>query len=193
MSRKAKTGNELALESVEKTVPYESWLIWLKNLALECITHLHLAKKTGYKHDAVLFWNVIILSALMALSFDEAANILNDILWKEYHSHQRRKTAPKRYGGWGVRLERLCPNGDQVRKYRNSLPQYVITDLNHFIFDIQIAYAKKYQLLSKHLTLLVDNTQEWYYGKERYPQNEFINSGYGPGTSRKRNYLGNNA
>lgn len=191
MSTTTITGNELQLETVEESVPYDFWLSWLKNLALECIHTLHLPKCEGDKHSAVNFWEVIILSALLALSFDEAANRLNDVLWREFHRHQRKKRHPKRLGGLGVRHERLCPNGDQARKYRNTLPKYVIQKLNQIIFDAQLDYAGQYQLISKKITILVDNTQQWYYGKDRYPQNPFITGGHnGPGTNRKRNYLG---
>jgi len=191
MSNLQNTGTSLQLVSVEESAPYELWLSWLKNVAINCITHLHLPQKTGYKHSAVIFWKVIILSALMALSLNEAANRLNKALWKEYNSSLRRKKIPKQYKGAPQRFERLCPNGDQVRKYRNSLPNYVVRALNQIIFDAQLKYAKEQKLIGQKLTLLVDNTQEWYYGKDRYPQNQFINGGHnGPGTNHKRNYLG---
>jgi hypothetical protein len=191
MSTIAKTGNELQLESVEESVPYDTWLSWLKNLAIMCIESLHISKCEGNSYSAVDFWKIMILSALLALSFDEAADQLNDVLWKELHRHQRRKIQPRRLGGRGVRHDRLCPNGDQTRKYRNTLPAYVVRTLNRIIFDAQLQYAENYHLISNKLTILVDNTQEWYYGKDRYPQNPFITGGHnGPGTNRKRNYLG---
>jgi hypothetical protein len=191
MQTTAQTGNELPLVSSEDSVPYDTWLSWLKNLSIDCINNLHLSKCQGDRHSAVDFWKIMILSALLALSFDEAANQLNDVLWKEYQRHQRRKIKPKRLRGRGIRHKRLCPNGDQVRKYRNTLPTYVVKTLNQIIFDAQLRYAEEYCKISKNLTILVDNTQEWYYGKDRYPENPFITGCHnGPGTNRKRNYLG---
>jgi hypothetical protein len=170
----ANTGSKVPPLSVEETVPYDHWLSWLKNLAFDCIHQFHLSKKSGYKHDALAMWEIIILSALLALSFDEAANRLNDILWKEWTAHQRRKNGPKQFKGKVVRRERLCPNGDQVRKYRNSLPNYLLENLNRTIFDMQLHYAEEHLLISKKIVILVDDTQQWYYGKDRYPQNPFI-------------------
>jgi len=191
MTITATTGNEYQLETVEESVPYDTWLSWLKNLAIVCIQTLHLSKCEGNRHSAVDFWRIMILSALLALSFDEAAKQLNDVLWKEVQRHQRRKMQPRTLGGRGVRHERLCPNGDQTRKYRNTLPAYVVRSLNRIIFDAQLQYANDYHFITKNLTILVDNTQEWYYGKDRYPQNPFITGcNNGPGTNRKRNYLG---
>jgi hypothetical protein len=191
MSINTNTGSKVPPLSVEETVPYDHWLSWLKNLAIDCINNFHLSKKSGYKHDAVAMWEVIILSALLALSFDEAADQLNDLLWKELTDHQRRKKGPKQYKGMVVRRERLCPNGDQIRKYRNLLPNYVLENLNRSIFDQQLRYAEEHLLISNKITILVDDTQEWYYGKDRYPQNPFITGGHnGPGTNRKRKYLG---
>jgi len=191
MSSSATSGSEIPLVPAEESIPYEYWITWLKNLALNCIKNNHLSNSQGYSHNSTDFWQVIILSALMALSFDEAADRLNDVLWDARRMRQRRKQNPKRYGGRGVRQERLCPNGDQVRKYRNSLPKYILKGLNRIIFDAQLQYAQDHKLLTKKLDILVDNTQEWYYGRDRYPKNPFITKAHnGPGTSRKRNYLG---
>jgi hypothetical protein len=191
MSVITNTGSKVPPLSVEETVPYDLWLSWLKNLAIDCIHHFHLAKREGYKHTAKDMWTVIIISALLALSFDEAADQLNDILWEELLRHKRIKKGPKQYQGIYVRRERLCPNGDQVRKYRNTLPKYIIDKLNRTIFDLQLQYAEEHSLIEKKITILVDDTQEWYYGKDRYPNNPFITGCHnGPGTNRKRNYLG---
>ena len=89
--------------SVEETVPYDLWLSWLKNLAIDCIHHFHLANRDGYKHTAKDMWTVIILSALLALSFNEAADQLNEILWEELLRHKRNKKGPKQYQGIYVR------------------------------------------------------------------------------------------
>jgi len=45
-------------------------------------------------------------------------------------------------------------------------------------------------LITKRIDLIADNTDQWYYGGNRYPANPFITKGHnGPGTSRKRKYL----
>jgi len=126
----------------------------------------------------------------MNLSFDEASNRLNTTLWKTRNAHRRNKISPKRYEGPYGRKERFCPNGDQVRKYRNQLPRYILNDLNRKIFLAQIRYAQKHQLFGKYIDILVDNTDQWYYGNDRFPENPFITKGYnGPGTNRKQKYL----
>ena len=111
MTITATTGKELALESVEESIPYDTWLSWLKNLAIECIQNLHLSQFEGDKYSAVDFWKIMILSALLALSFDEAANQLNDVLWKEAHRHQRKKVKPKRLGGRVYGMRDYVPMG----------------------------------------------------------------------------------
>lgn len=122
MKIKTNARSKISPLSVEETVLYNQWLSWLKNLANNCIHHLHLSKKGGYKHKAMDVWKVIILSALLILSFDEDAI---------------------------VRQERLCPNGDQVRKYRNSLPKYVLENLIRTIFDLQLKYFDIQTILEK--------------------------------------------
>ncbi|MHA1619910.1 MAG: hypothetical protein ACTSVZ_11575 [Promethearchaeota archaeon] len=85
----------------------------------------------------------------------------------------------------------MCPNGDQVRKYRSTLPKYLIDNLNQYIFEQQIEYALENKLISMELEFIVDNTDQWYYGQDRYPKNQYITQGHnGPGTKRKRKYLG---
>ncbi|WP_371803576.1 transposase [Candidatus Lokiarchaeum ossiferum] len=59
------------------------------------------------------------------------------------------------------------------------------------IFDAQLTYALQKGLISHQLDLLVDNTDQWYYGSDRFLKNPFINrSNKDLGTSRRRNYLG---
>ena len=118
----------------------------------------------------------------MDLSFDEASDRLNTVLWRKQNLHRRNKISPKIYNGKYRRKERLSPNGDQVWKYRNQLPSYLIHHLNRTIFLAQIRYAQKQNLFGKYIDLLVDNTDQWYYGSDIFPENPFITKGYnGPG------------
>ena len=183
------SGLELALRPEEELVPYDHWLSWLKNLALDCVRKAHLALHVGWKYSAAEFWMVLIAHALFSLSLEETANRLNRILWSQYNTRRRHKAKPRKYGK-GKRRERKCPNGDQVRNYRNALPNWVVNDLNRFIFAHQVDYALDNGLISTEIDLLADNTDQWYYGGEQYPDNPFITKGWnGPGTSRKRKYL----
>lgn len=184
------SGMNLAIHSDEETVPLDTWVTYLKNIARQCIINFHLAVYSGHKYIADIFWIVLILHCLMNLSIDEAANRYNDYLWKERLRTLRRKHKPRHFGGRGNRTERLCPNGDQVRKYRNSLPNYVVKDLNRVIFEAQLDYARKEKLITNTVELLVDNTDQWYYGSDRFPANPFITKGHnGPGTNHKRKYI----
>ena len=184
------SGTELALRPEEELVPCNHWLSWLKNLALECVRTAHLALKSGWKYNAAEFWMVLIAHALLNRSLDDAADRLNTLLWKEFNARRRHKAKARRYAGKRERRERKCPNGDQVRKYRNSLPDWVIRDLNRFIFERQVDYALAGKLITKKIDLLADNTDQWYYGGDRYPANPFITAGHnGPGTKHKRKYL----
>lgn len=184
------TGNNLQLKPAEEQCPYTYWIAWLKNFADSCIEEYRLKRKVGRKYSAVDFWAIIILHVVMNLSFDEASDRLNTVLWRKRNLHRRNKIYPKKYNGKYRRKERLCPNGDQVRKYRNTLPSYLINNLNRTIFLAQIRFAQKQKLFGKTIDLLVDNTDQWYYGNDRFPENPFITKGYnGPGTNRKRKYL----
>ncbi|MHA1341479.1 MAG: hypothetical protein ACTSRZ_16295, partial [Promethearchaeota archaeon] len=84
----------------------------------------HLPIKVGKIHTADDYWMVLIAHALMNLSIDEAADRLNELLWEEYNKHQRHKIIPPEYKGKYKRHKRKCPNGDQTRKYRNTLPKW---------------------------------------------------------------------
>ena len=127
----------------------------------------------------------------MNVSLDDGSDNLNQMLWDEENSHRRHKVSPTQYKGKIPRQKRLCPNGDQVRKYRNSLPKNLVKNLNRYIFDQQIEYALQEGLITTTIDVLVDNVDVWYYGSDRYPENPFITKGHnGPGTSRKRKFLG---
>lgn len=190
MSTPSFTGVSVQPQSEEETVLIDYWLSYLKNMAHQCITRLHLPSYQGDKYTAEDFWTILIVHCLMNLSLEEATNRINDFLWQDKLRHQRRKTSPKKLGGRGDRTERMTPNGDQVRKYRNSLPKYLLDNLNQFIFEVQLDYALEHKLITKEVEVLVDNTDEWYYGSDRYPDNPFITKGHnGPGTNRKRKYL----
>lgn len=182
---------EIQLQPAEESCPYYQWLQWLINLADFCVKKAHLKNHQGYKYQATNHWMGLIFFSFQDLSLDESADRLNDILWEVEWRHQRRKVQPKSFNGSGNRKERKCPNGDQLRKYRNTLPKWVIDRLNHFIFDCQIEYALEHGLISSRVEVIVDNTDEWYYGCHRYPKDQYITQGHnGPGTKRKRKYLG---
>jgi len=48
------SGIGLIPQNAEKSVPYENWLAYLKNLALFCIRKAHLSQKAGKKHNALI-------------------------------------------------------------------------------------------------------------------------------------------
>lgn len=191
MPTKANSGTDLLLLAAEELVPYEHWLSWLKNVALECVTQAHLPVKVGRNYEAGDFWQVLLIHAFMGLSLDESSNRLNQLLWDAFNARRRHKARPREFAGDVKRQERKCPNGDQVRKYRNSLPAWLVRDLNRYVFKCQLLQALREGLVTPEIDILVDNTDEWYYGRDRYPANPFITRGHnGPGTSRKRKYLG---
>ena len=126
MQLNTKSGMEVLFRPAEELVPYEYWLTWLKNLAIQCINEAHLPKRIGNKYAAEDFWEILIIHAFLNLSLDESSDQLNDLLWQEERKHQRLKITPKIYDGTYQRKERKCPNGDQVRKYRSELPNYLV-------------------------------------------------------------------
>jgi len=141
MTQVTTSGTELHLRPEEELVPYDHWLSWLKNLALECIRKAHLALHAGWKYSAAEFWMVLVAHALLNLSLSASADRLNKLLWRHFNARRRRKAKPRQFAGPRQRRERKCPNGDQVRKYRKSLPDWVVNDLNHYIFERQVDYA----------------------------------------------------
>lgn len=191
MSTTTTSGKELPLHPAEESCPYIYWVPWLKNLAFEIIKKLHLPLQKGDKYSAKDFWEGLILHALMSLPIDEAAERLNQMKWEEFNHPRRRKKLPKKLNSKVIRHERMTPHGDQIRKYRNTLPMWVVKRLNEVIFDAQLVYALREGLIEKSLTVIVDNNDQWYYGSDRYPDNPYINKSHkGPGTSRRRKYLG---
>lgn len=191
MSQISISGTEIRARSAEESVLYDNWITWLKNLAIACIRKAHLPIEIGWKYNAVTYWMGLILFAMLDQTLEAITDELDDALWTQTRHHQRIKIYPQKYRGLYPRYERKYPNADQLRKYRNTLPEYLLKTLNHFIFECQLEYAESHRLISKTIDLLVDNTAEWYYGKDRYPDNPFITGGYnGPGTNHKRNYLG---
>ncbi len=190
MTEVTQSGTELTLRPEEELVPYDHWLSWLKNLALDCIRKAHLPLRAWWKYTATEFWMVLIAHALLNISLDDAANRLNKLVWLQYNAYRRHKAMARLLQRSPKRRERKCPNGDQVRVYRNRLPQWVVKCLNRFIFEQQLDYALAHKLITKHVNLLADNTDQWYYGGERYPSNPFITAGYnGSGTKYKRKNL----
>jgi hypothetical protein len=126
----------------------------------------------------------------MGFSLDDGADRLNDLLWVAKQAKEREKVAKRRYGGRGRRHERQCPNGDQLRKYRNWLPHWLVPKLNDFVFDCMVKFAREQGYFKGEVDLLIDDTAEWYYGADRFPLNPAITGGHnGPGTNRKRNYF----
>jgi hypothetical protein len=168
---------------------YDHWLSWIKNLALDYVRKAHLEPRLGWKYSAADFWIVLIAHAQFNLSLEVTANRLNRILWRQHNTRRRHKAKPRKYGN-GKRRERKCPNGYQVRKYHNALPNSVVGNLNRFNFEHQVDYALEQGLISTKIDLLADNTDHWYYGGDQYLDNPFITKGWNcPGTSRKRRCL----
>ena len=183
-------GNNVQLKPAEEHCPYNNWITWFKKLANICIDEYHLKRNVGRKYSAVDHWTILILFAILDLSLDECSDRLNSLLWDVYNRKRRNKVEPKQYKGKYGRKERKCPNGDQVRKYRKTLPKYLIDNLNRSIFLAQIRQAQRQGLFTKQTDMMVDNTDKWCYGSDRFPENPFITKGYnGPGTNRKRKYL----
>jgi len=183
------SGTEYLLHTAEKQCPMNYWVSELKNLALSIIKKYHLRRFIGKKYSAEDFWGVLILHTLMDLSIDEASTNLNADYWEKMNRRLRKKKYPKQFAGEIPRKERMVPNGDQVRKYRNTLPMWLTKKLNSVIFDAQLQYALEMGLISKELCVIIDDNDEWYYGNDRFPANQYINkSNKGPGTSRRRKY-----
>ena len=142
------SGNELLLKPTEESAPYNNWLSMLKSFAINCVKKNHFPIYVGKSCAAYDFWMVLIIHALLNLSLDEASDRLNQLLWNKENSHRRNKISPIKYHGKFKRCKRKCPNGDQARKYRNSLPKWLIKNLNRFIFEQQIDFALKEKLIT---------------------------------------------
>jgi hypothetical protein len=169
------------------------WLKWLLNLAQYCVANAHLKRWKGKRHKSVDFWQGLILHSLMGLPLDDGSDRLNDLLWLAKKAKDSHAPVPKAYGGQGDRHERLCPNGDQLRKYRNWLAKVnprLLDHLNDFIFACMVKFALEHKYCKKIVDLLIDDTAQWYYGKDRFPLNPSITgTNKGPGTNHKRNYF----
>jgi hypothetical protein len=188
----ATTGGD-APEAGEDPAQVGFWLKWLLNLAQYCVAQAHLKRWKGSKHKSVDFWHGLILHTLMGMPLDDGADHLNDLLWLAKRAREGPGVMPKKYGGPGEREERLCPNGDQIRKYRNWLAKVhpgLLDHLNDFIFACMVKFALKHKYFRRAADLLIDDTAQWYYGKDRFPLNPAITgTNKGPGTSHKRNYF----
>ena len=190
MTVKVLTAPEMYRRPVEESAPYENWLSWLKKVATECMRVAHLTISVAQKFAPVDFWMILILHAMLDISLDDAADRLNKLLWKQYNARRRHKLSPPEYDGTYIRRQRKCPTGDQVRKFRNWLPNWLLKDLNRLIFTRLLDYALENHFITYDIDLLVDTTDQWYYGGDRYPANPFITGGHnGPGTNRKRKHL----
>ena len=183
------SGMEFPLHTAEEQCPMEYWVPKLKNFTLSILKRYHRPRFIGRKYNAEDFLEVLLFHTLLNVSIDEASQYLNQESWIEINRHRRRKVVPQKYLGKIPRKERLVPNGDQVRKYRNSLPMWVTKQLNSWIFDAQLSFALENGLVSKDLCVIVDDNDIWYYGKDRFPDNLYINRrNRGPGTTRRRKY-----
>lgn len=186
-----KSGIGLITRSAEDLAPYNKWITWLKNIAIKVVRSHHLPIITGYKYTAYNYWELLIIHSFYNLPLDETADEHNQLLYDIKNKHCRHKVMPKIFNDFRDRKERLCPNGDNLRKYRNTLPKYIIDNLNWVIFKAQVEFALDEGLITKTIDIIVDNSDQWYYGSDRFPDNPYITKGHnGPGTSRKRKYLG---
>ncbi len=129
----------------------------------------------------------------MGLPLNDGADRLNDLRWLAKRVEDPHAAGPKAYGGRGDRHERLCPNGNQFRDYRNWFAKVhpgLLACLNDFIFACMIKFALKHKYCKKVVDLLIDDTAQWYYGMDRFPLNPSITgTNKGPGTSHKRDYF----
>lgn len=191
MRTKEQSGLGFIPRPAEEIAPYDHWISWLKKIAVKVVQSYHLPVKTGYKYTAYNYWELLILHAFYALPLDETCDRHNQLLYDIENSKRRHKRGPKEFNDPRKRKRRICPNGDNVRKYRNTLPKYIIDNLNWVILKAQIEVAREEGLIGETIDILVDNTDQWYYGSDRFPDNPYITKGHnGPGTSRKRKYLG---
>ncbi|WP_371803577.1 hypothetical protein [Candidatus Lokiarchaeum ossiferum] len=79
MQTSTASGLEFPLHPADESCPYDYWLPWLKNLALEIIKQTHLSHRKGCNYSAEDFWEILIMHSLMDLSLDEASNELNKL------------------------------------------------------------------------------------------------------------------
>ncbi|MHA1340245.1 MAG: hypothetical protein ACTSRZ_08825 [Promethearchaeota archaeon] len=74
--------------AAEEIALYNSWVTWLKNVAIKIVQSYHLPVNLGYKYTAHDYWEIIILHAFMNLSLDEAADRDNQLLYEIENSHR---------------------------------------------------------------------------------------------------------
>ena len=177
---------ELKIHAAECQCPMKYWVPKIKNFALSIKRKNHLPRHIGKKYNAENFLEVLLLHTMLNMSIDESSDFLNTEAWLTYNLHRRRKRKPIPFNGIVPRKERLVPNGDQIRNYRNKIPVWFTKRLNDEIFDLQLNYAYENGLIDRNLTIIVGDNDEWYYGSDRYPKNQYNNkSNKGSGTSRK--------
>ncbi|MHA1339465.1 MAG: hypothetical protein ACTSO2_05700 [Promethearchaeota archaeon] len=74
--------------AAEEIAPHNSWVTWLKNVAIKIVKSYHLPINLGYKYTAHDYWEIIILHAFMNLSLDEVTDWHNQLLYKIENSHR---------------------------------------------------------------------------------------------------------
>ncbi len=186
-----KSGKKIFLRSAEKLVPLVNWFAFLIIVARECMKKVKISiAGNGYKHGDAIFWQVLVHREMTRLSIKEAANDLNDELWRQKIKGKGRKPRdPKSLGGKYPRHERLAPNESQMHQFLKKMPWWVKKKLSKMIFNAQIDLARKMGLLKDEIEVYIDNTNKDYYGKDRFPSNPSITGTHkGAGTSRMRKY-----
>jgi hypothetical protein len=186
-----KGGKKIFLRSGEKLVPVINWFVFLINVAKLCMEKVKISiANNGYKHGDAIFWQVIVHREMTRLSIKEAANDLNEELWRQKLKGRGRKPrGPRKLGGKYPRHERLAPNESQMHEFLKQMPRWVKKKLSKMIFKAQIDVAKEMGLLKKEIEVYIDYTNKDYYGKERFPANPCITgTNKGAGTSRMRKY-----
>ncbi|MHA1820715.1 MAG: hypothetical protein ACTSU2_00175 [Promethearchaeota archaeon] len=91
MQTKTMNGSGFIPNATKEISPYNSWLIWLKNIAIKILQYYHLPVNLGYKYTAHDYWEIILLHAFMNLSLDETADRHNQLLYEIENSHKRYK------------------------------------------------------------------------------------------------------
>lgn len=186
-----KSGKKIILRSAEKLVPLVNWFTFLINVASECIKKLKISLAgNGYKYRDVDYWQVLIYREMTRLSTKEAADDLNDELWRQKQAGRGRKSSgPKPLGGKHPRHERFAPNESQMHQFLRKMPEWVKKKLTKVIFKAQVDLARELGILNDVIEVYIDYTNKDYYGKDRFPKNPFITGTHkGAGTSRMRKY-----
>jgi hypothetical protein len=185
------SGKKIFLRSAEALVPIINWFVFLINVADICMKKVKKSfARNGYKHGDAIFWQVLVHREMTRLSIKEAANDLNDELWRQKLEGRGRKPhGPRKLGGNYPRRDRLAPNESQMHSFLKKMPGWVKKKLSRMIFKAQIDLARKMGLLKKEIEVYIDYTNKDYYGKDRFPSNPYITgTNKGAGTSRMRKY-----